>query len=99
MIVKDRQKWDKCVEENQGIFEQAGIRFAIAWASMMEGELAKGKSIPESIAECRYNADIEGITEDIYKNAVLMLLEHWEHNEILRSLVTSSGCVSFIKEI
>jgi len=82
--IKDEVLWQKGLANNQDGYGFAVYRFAARWASIMEREMASGKSLTD-IAEtaCR-EADDERITGFMYGAAVSVLANTWEHGEQLR---------------
>ena len=84
MKIIDQKAWDKCVKNNPDPYGSAVIRYAEAWANLMESEIAAGKEIPDIARMTSHEADTEGITGFMYGCAVQILSQCWEHGEQLR---------------
>jgi len=84
-IQKGQEKdFEKCVEVNQSSYGKATVDYAIAWAEMMEKQMAEGKAIADIAKQTGHDADTEGITGFMYGCAVNILAKCWEHGEELR---------------
>ena len=84
MKIIDQKAWDKFVKNNPDPYGSAVIRYAEAWANLMESEIAAGKEIPDIARRTSHEADTEGITGFMYGCAVKILSQCWEHGEQLR---------------
>jgi hypothetical protein len=78
------QEWQHCKEVNSDPYGSAGVRFAEAWADLMEEEVEKGKTIAEVAEKTSHTADTEGITGFMYGCAVSILADCWIYGEELR---------------
>jgi hypothetical protein len=59
--------------------------FAEKWASLIEAEIAKGKTVADVADACSSEADKEfGVTGFMFGMAVSILAEAWEHGDALR---------------
>lgn len=84
MNISNQEIWNSWVESNQDDYGSAVIRYAEAWADLMEQQMSAGASL-EDIAEATSNeADTEGITGFMYGCAVQLLATCWEFGEQLR---------------
>jgi len=82
---KEKAKaWEICKEVNSAPYGSAGVRYAEAWADLMEEEVDKGKSLAEVAEETSHKADTEGITGFMYGCAVSILSDVWVYGEELR---------------
>lgn len=84
MTLKDETLWNAAVANNQDPYGKGTIKFCEKWASLMEVEISKGKTIPECADATMSVADDEGITGFMYGCAVSILSEVWVHGENLR---------------
>lgn len=76
--------WKEGVAKNQDPYGNAVYRFASEWATRMESELAKGKTLPDIARKCSSEADDECITGYMYGCAVEILAYAWKYGEELR---------------
>ena len=60
------------------------VSYSEDWANLMEGELAKRKTIAECAQYSSRTADTDGITGFMYGCAVSGLAHFWEYGEELR---------------
>jgi len=60
------------------------MRYAEAWADLMEERMNNGKQLEDIAQETSYTADVNDITVSIYGAAVRLLSYAWEHGERLR---------------
>ena len=66
-------------------YSKATVDYSEAWAALMEGEIARGKSLAEVAKETSHTADTEGITGFMYGCAVQGLAHFWIHGpELLK---------------
>ncbi|MDH5738700.1 MAG: hypothetical protein OEY77_00075 [Nitrospira sp.] len=84
MQVKDRATYDGWVTKNTGPCGSRVIRFAQAWADLMEARLAHGATVDECADETSHTADTDGITGFMYGCAVSVLARCWVHGDALR---------------
>lgn len=86
MKIKPEQQanWEKGLENNKDPYGRACYDYALAWADLMEAELASGKTVAECANETSRTADTEGITGFMYSAAISILSHVWEHGEQLR---------------
>jgi hypothetical protein len=84
-MTRDEAKWQQGVAAQKG--DDCGLavfRYAETWARLMEGEIAKGKSLRDVAQAASQEADIEGISGYMYGAAVSVLANCWAHGEDLR---------------
>ena len=60
------------------------IRYAEAWADLMEAEIARGRPLEDVALQTSHTADTDGITGFMYGCAVQILSQCWRHGEALR---------------
>jgi hypothetical protein len=84
MKLKDPERWQKTVDNNQDGYGSGVIRYAERWAGRMEEKMAEGKPLAEIAKSASNEADTEGITGFMYGCAVSILAQVWEHGEELR---------------
>jgi len=84
MNLKDKEAWDKCVEINYDSYGGGVVKFAEAWANLMESRMEAGDSIEKMAKETSHEANTFGITRFMYGCAVEILAQFWEHGEDLR---------------
>lgn len=84
MKLKDAARWQKFVEVNTSAYGAEIVRYAGAWADLMEARMALGETL-EAIADpTSHEADADGITGFMYGAAVGVLSACWHHGEALR---------------
>jgi hypothetical protein len=80
MKIRNQELWDKIVEVNKDDdYSNAVVLYARDWADLMESRIAKGETIEEMAKETSREADIDGITGNMYGMAVKILADTWEH--------------------
>ncbi len=84
MKLKDEAGWKECVEVNQDAYGGECVRYAEAWADLMEAKLTEGATLSDIAKSTSHEADTDGITGFMYGAAVSMLAQVWEHGEELR---------------
>lgn len=84
MRFKDENGWNEYVENNQDAYGGECVRYAKAWAELMEPMIDSGKTVAECAKDASREADTSGITGFMYGAAVFMLSHCWEHGEELR---------------
>lgn len=87
MTFKDAEAealWAKGLANNQDPYGNAIYRYASEWATRMEQEIAKGRSVEEIADRTSHEADTEGITGFMYGAAVATIAHLWIHGEALR---------------
>jgi hypothetical protein len=84
MKIGNQENWDKWVEGNKDGYGSAIIRYAEAWANIMEIKMGGGEKIEDIAKEASHTADTEGITGFMYGAAVHVLFTSWEHGDELR---------------
>jgi hypothetical protein len=76
--------WQKGLANNEDGYGRAVYRYASEWATRMEAEIAKGKTVAEVAKDASRDADDEGITGFMYGCAVSILAHAWKWGEDLR---------------
>lgn len=84
MDISNEASWKECREHNTDPYGNAVIRFAEAWANVMEREMAAGRMLHDVAHAASREADTEGITGFMYGAAVCVLSDCWTHGEALR---------------
>lgn len=84
MKVKDPALWQKAKDNNTDPYGAECVRYAEAWADLMEAGIAEGKAIKDIAKPTSHEADTNGITGFMYGAAVSMLSAAWEYGEELR---------------
>ena len=85
MNISNQENWNEWVENNQDGYGAAIIRYAEAWADLMEARIAEGAEKWEDVAkETSHEANTEGITGFMYGAAVAVLATSWKHGDRLR---------------
>lgn len=84
MRLKDEDGWSECVANNADPYGAAMVRYAEAWANLMEERMADGTSLEQIAKQASHDADVENITGFMYGCAVSVLANVWEHGETLR---------------
>jgi len=84
MNIKDQEVWDSWVANNQDPYGSAIIRYAEAWANLMEAHMADGEALADCAEATSHAANTEGISGFMYGAAVATLSSSWEHGEELR---------------
>lgn len=84
MQLKDAEIWQSWLDANQDGYGSACMRYAQAWAELMEAKLAEGVTLEDIAKDTSHAANTEGITGFMYGAAVSMLAQAWEHGEALR---------------
>ena len=65
-------------------YVQGIIDYANNWANLMETCIENGESIESCADRTSHDADTDGITGNMYGNAVLLLSTYWEHGDTLK---------------
>lgn len=84
MKISSQESWDKWVANNTDGYGSAIIRYAEAWANLMEAKIAEGSQLEDIAQETSHEADTEGITGYMYGAAVSVLASSWIYGEQLR---------------
>lgn len=84
MQLRDKDLWNKCVENNQDDYGSATINYAERWANLMEDAIMAGETVASCAEAAGHEADTEGITGFMYGAAVSTLSGVWVHGEELR---------------
>lgn len=84
MELRDKRRWRDFVAENEIGYGSNVIRFATAWAELMEERLGEGKTVADVAEQTSREADTDGITRYVHGCAVAILAEVWKHGEELR---------------
>jgi hypothetical protein len=83
--VSDSEGWQACVAANsRDAYSFECTRFAAAWASNMDREIANGATVSDIAKKCAREADTSGLTGFMYGCAVSMLAKFWVHGDKLR---------------
>lgn len=83
--VRDFEAWAECVRVNsEDPYSFECVRYAAAWAGLMELRMKSGCSLSDIAKQASYEADTTGITGSMFSIAVSMLARHWVHGENLR---------------
>lgn len=91
----DKSFWDESVKsiENADYFEPgtlgkdymlAIVDYAEKWGRLMQARIDAGEALEAVADETSHEADIDGITGNMYSGAVMMLSRSWKHGEELR---------------
>ena len=81
----DETGWLECVEKNKADpYSYECVRFAAAWAGLMDSRAIPGVNIADIAEACCREADTSGITGFMYGAAVSMLAKFWVHGDTLR---------------
>ena len=59
------------------------ISFAYRWAKAIENELAQNKKLEDVARSTCTEADIEGVTGDMYRSAIRLLDSYWKYGRQL----------------
>ena len=84
MEITNKNVYDKWVENNQDPYGNAIIRYAVAWADMMESKIDNGEELERIAKQTSHDADAEGITGFMYGAAVSVLASCWKYGDQLR---------------
>lgn len=84
MKLKDAVLWKDYQDKNTDPYGGECVRYAEAWADLMEAAMALGRKLEDIADAASHEADTEGITGFMYGCAVSMLSVCWEHGEELR---------------
>ena len=84
MKIKDTDIWNKIKKNNTDPYGGGCVRYAEAWADLMEERMADGGSVADVAKQASHDADTQGITGFMYGAAVSILSAVWEHGEELR---------------
>lgn len=84
MKVTDREKWNRWIKNNQDPYGSGVVRYAKAWAELMEKRMAQGEKLEDTAKQCSHEADTEGITGFMYGAAVSVLASCWTYGEELQ---------------
>jgi hypothetical protein len=84
MKLRDEKTWNEFVSKNIDPYGACCVRYAQAWAELMETLMANGATVEQCAKNASHDADTEGITGFMYGCAVSMLALCWEHGEVLR---------------
>lgn len=81
-----KQKWEDYKDdiEGKGMFKGPIIGFVKRWTAEMDHELSSGNSIAEVQEDARKTADIEGLTPEMYTEALSITKEIWQHGDELK---------------
>jgi hypothetical protein len=84
MLIADEKIWNEWIENNKDSYGSAVIRYAKAWAELMEERINSGEKLEDIAEETSQIADTEGITGFMYGAAVSTLAGSWKYGEQLR---------------
>uniref|UniRef100_A0A6M3JMF6 Uncharacterized protein n=1 Tax=viral metagenome TaxID=1070528 RepID=A0A6M3JMF6_9ZZZZ len=84
MKIKDAEAWKKWQDNNTDYYGGECVRYAEAWADLMEERMKCGVTVADVAERASRHADTNGITGFMYGAAVAMLASSWEHGEELR---------------
>lgn len=84
MQINDEEVWTKWRESNTDPYGGEVIRYAEAWANLMELRMAQGTSLEAIAQETSRQADTQGITGFMYGAAVSVLASCWKWGDELR---------------
>jgi hypothetical protein len=85
MKITDPAAWETWRSNNTDPYGSGVIRYAEAWADLMEARMAEtGAPVEEVAKSASHDADTEGITGFMYGAAVSVLASVWEHGDALR---------------
>jgi hypothetical protein len=84
MLVIDQAAFDAHKMANPDPYGRGIIRFAEAWAELMEKRMGEGLNVEDVAKQASYDADTEGITGFMYGAAVAVLTKYWTFGEQLR---------------
>lgn len=82
--LSDAEAWASWVEANSDGYGSGVMRYAEAWARLMQARMAAGNELEAVAKQASHDADVEGITGFMYGCAVSMLAQAWAHGERLR---------------
>lgn len=86
--------WERYVTLNTDFYGSGCMRYAQAWAELMEQHMADGVRLEACAQEDSHTADTEGISGYMYGCAVRILAECWQYGDALRrwhNLLTQMG--------
>jgi len=83
MEYSDEETWGSYVATDDS-YKAACIRYAEISARLMQLEIVNGASVEDVAEATSCEADIEGITGNMYGTAVMILSQTWVHGEQLR---------------
>jgi hypothetical protein len=87
MQFSDENFWSTATATGHGIsYREAILAYAERWARLMQLELTEGKALKQVWLEVSHEADLEGITGDVFTYAVSLLAQCWVHGERLQEL-------------
>lgn len=84
MEIRNAKEWQKWKDENTDPYGGECVRYAEAWADLMESRMIDGASVADVAKKASHDADTNGITGYMYGAAVAMLADVWKHGEELR---------------
>ena len=84
MSVTDPDAWATIEEANADPYGSAIVRYAQAWARLMQSRMAQGYELEAVAQPSSFDANLEHITGFMYGAAVAILASTWEHGERLR---------------
>lgn len=84
MKIKDEALWNTSKANNTDAYGREVLRYAEAWADLMETDTVSGLPLAEVAERRSHDADTNGITGFMYGCAVVQLAACWEHGEELR---------------
>ncbi len=79
-----KKDWDDSVNKNDDSYGAGVLRYAEAWADLMEKRMAAGEKLADIAKKASHDADTEGITGFMYGCAVSELARCWAYGEELR---------------
>lgn len=86
-----RADYEKGLANNTDPYGRRCYTYAAQWASLMEKEIAAGKTVAAIAKETSHAADTDGVTGFMYGCAVSILAHRWEHGEDLRQWHNGGG--------
>lgn len=84
MAVVDEAAWQSWKDANSDPYGSGIIRYAEAWARLMQAEIANGATLEDVADTTSTAADTEGVTGFMHGAAVACLAACWVHGDQLR---------------
>jgi hypothetical protein len=84
MELVDEAAWQSSKDANTDPYGSGIIRYAEAWARLMQAEIANGAALEDIADDTSHVADVEGVTGFMHGAAVALLAECWVHGDRLR---------------
>ena len=83
MNIKNKKAWQEVKDNNQDDKGGEVVRYAEAWADLMEERMANGEKLEDIAKDTSHEADTNGITGFMYGCAVSTLSQTWKHGKKL----------------